>query len=175
MPSVAPFNRCHSARFFKGQRPKTGTHSTLGAKNRYKLKSNKKRTPLALPLVDNALLPFSQDKAQAHPSLSALLDFQLLIFLSFCSRSEILHSSTLCPYTNVDARGDPFHPPQPTPRHTSNARTCLVRGSRKNFLSRSIDRAYLDFRCGRRLPSVAMVQLGIRMPYLCISAEACRQ
>ena len=41
------------------------------------LKSSKKCTPRALPSVLKALCLFLSDKAQVHPSLSALLDFQL--------------------------------------------------------------------------------------------------
>ena len=60
---------------FWGKRPKKGAPGPFGAKKRYILESSKKRAPRALPLVDNALCLFLQDKATAHPSLSTLLDF----------------------------------------------------------------------------------------------------
>ena len=42
----------------KGQRPKTATPGPFGAINKYILKSNKKRTPRALPLLQSGLYLF---------------------------------------------------------------------------------------------------------------------
>ena len=57
---------------------------------------------------------FWPDKAPVNPSLSTLLDFQL--FLSFCSESEMLHSSTLCPLYECQRTG---RPPPPSTSHTT--------------------------------------------------------
>ena len=78
-------------------------------------------------MVQNALYLFVPHKAQVHPSLSTLLDFNC--FLSFFSQSKPLYSSSLShapyTYTNADVRRDPLHPPHPTPCHTtSNTRIC---------------------------------------------------
>ena len=64
--------------FHFGQRRKTGMSGPFRAKTgNLTLKSSKKRTTRALPLVQNALYLFLPDKAQVHPSLSSLLDFQM--------------------------------------------------------------------------------------------------
>ena len=56
--------------------------------------------------------------------MPTLLDVQLF----FCRFLAHQRPSIVPPYalhTNADVRGDPLHPPQSTPRHTSNTRICL--------------------------------------------------
>ena len=64
------------------------------------------------------VVPVFAGKAQVHPGLSILLEFQL--FLSFLSLSEALHSSTLCPQyqrQHTGRRPPPSTPHTTTPRH----------------------------------------------------------
>ena len=104
------------------------------AKNRWIL--NQVKTHPTSPVIGlNALCLFLPDKPRY--TRFCLLCMTFNCFLAFFSQCD------------VRARGDPFHPPHPTLRHTSNTRVCLLRGGRTKLLRRRIDRAYLGFGAAR--------------------------
>ena len=139
-----------STDFLHGQRPKTGIPCPFGVKIRYILKSSKKRTPRALPLVYNALYLFLPDEAQrGTPELSTLLDFNRV--WSFFSQSAI---SIVPPHASYECIRMPTYGETPStlriPHHAIPATCCtcsLLRGSRAKLRQRRVDGAYLDFGC----------------------------
>ena len=125
-----------SVTFFFGQRPKTSIPCPFGDKNRYTLSVWGQKQVHTLNQVKNAphescdwsrphCTCFCLFKPQVHLSLSTLLDFQLF-FCRFLANQRPSIVPPYAPHTNADVRGDPLHPPQPTPhyapRHTSNTR-----------------------------------------------------
>ena len=76
------------------------------AKNRYTLKSSRKRTPRALPLAYNALCMFLPDKALVHPSCLLCLPFNRF-FGRFLANQLSSVVPPCAPYTNVDVRETP--------------------------------------------------------------------
>ena len=161
----------------EGQRPKTCTPGPFGPKNKYQVHTKiyqVKNAPHE-PCHRSVTHCVSFCRIKRRHTRVCLLSLTFNCFCRFAANQRSSIVPPYAPYTNDGARGDPIHPPQPTRRHTSNTRICLLRGGRTNFLRRSIDRAYLDFGSDRHLPSVAMEQNGICMSYLCITAEVCRQ
>jgi len=160
--------------FYLGQRPKTGVPCPFGAKNMYILKLSRKPNPRALPLVWNTLCLFVPHKAQVHPSCLFCLTSNCLLLLF--SQSAIIHSSPpYAPYTNADVRGVPSTlciPHHATP--ATHVSACFAAAARSSCIVGLIEPASIsDARDA--LPSVAMAHIGIRMSYLCISAEVYRQ
>ena len=108
----------------KGQGPKTGIPVRLGPKTGTYQNQVKNATHEPCHWPKAHCTCFWPDKAQVHPSCLLCLTFNC--FLSFFSQSK--RPSVFPPYaphTNADVRGDPLHPPHPTPRHTSYIRICL--------------------------------------------------
>ena len=86
------------------------------------IKSSPKRTPRALPLVQNALYMFVPEKPRYTPSLSTLLDFQLF-FVVFNQRPSIF--APYAPYVRTPTNGETLstlHTPNHATRRTSNTR-----------------------------------------------------
>ena len=123
----------------KGQRLKTGSPGPFGAKNRYALKSSEKRTHEPCHWSRTYCTCFSRIKRRHIRVCLLCLTFNCFWFWG---QSEMLHSSTLCPLYECRCTGRLPSPPQPTSRHTSNTRICLLRGGRTIFLRRCIDWAY---------------------------------
>ena len=89
----------------------------------FKIKS--KAYPTSPAIGPEHVVPvFGRYKVQVYPSLSTLLSFQLFVF-PFVANQRPFIVPPYAPHTNANVRGDPLHPPLPTPCHTSNTRICL--------------------------------------------------
>ena len=91
---------------------------------------------------------------QVHRSLSTLLEFQP-IFVVFVANQRSSIVPPYAPQTNADARGNPLHPPHPTPRHRSYTRICLLSTHRRDTYHK------YDI----RIPICTMATDGSRLPH----------
>ena len=109
--------------FFRAAAKNRYTWSVWGRKQvHYKIKS--KVHPTSPAIGPKRIVPvFGRIKPRCTRVCLLCLTFNCICRFIANQRPSIV--PPYVPHTNADGRGDPLHPSHPTPRHTSNTRTCL--------------------------------------------------
>ena len=115
-----------------GQRPKTGTWSVLAQKQTHSTIKSKSH-PASPAICPKRIVPVLGRIKPTYTRFCLLCLTLSCFFSSFLPNQRPSIVPPYAPHTNADVRGDPLHPPQPTPRHTSNTRICLRTSAEKQI------------------------------------------
>ena len=158
-----------------GQRRKTVIYAMLSVLGPKEGNTNiePKTHPTSPAMVYKALRLFQPYKPWCAGELSTLVDFQIYLCFFRNQRSSIY--PPYAPYMNADVRGDPstLHIP-PNATRPTHVPACFAAAARSSVFVGQIEPTSIPDTADA-LPHVAMVQIGIHVSYVCISAEACRQ